>query len=335
IAGYAQGTYRFSDAFKVTVAGRYTSEKKNHWYRNNLTGQVTMEERTFNDFSPSATLQYVFSPAFNIYARAGKGFKSGLYSTTTASYDAARVTNSVAPEKVWQYEVGTKFSAGRLFRGSLSGFYTDYTNLQVNIRPNNVSRLQNAGGATIYGIEGELSSSPMRGLDLTMGFMKLFGEFKSFPNAQGTVARTDQFPNPTNAQVAGCAALPGTPVGGGVACTFDATGNHIIRTPLFTISGSANYMVKLAHGGAVNFGANVYHAGQEYRDADNRVTLPGYTVVNAEVGFMVPESDVKFTLWARNLLNETYNVYILTGATADTTIYGRPRTIGVRVDAKF
>lgn len=335
LAFYAQGTYAMSEALKVTVAGRYTTEKKKHDYRNNLTGASTAEERTFNDFSPSATLQYTFSPDANVYLRAGKGFKSGLYATTTPSFDAAGKTNSVRPEKVWQYELGTKLNLPGLFSVNLAGFYTDYSNLQVNIRPNNVSRLQNAGKAQIYGFEGELAARPLDGLNVHLGFSKLFGTFRNFPEAQGTVLRTDQFPNPTNAQTAGCPVLAGTPIGGGAACTFDASGRHIIRTPLFTISGGLNYELKLEDTSALTFSANFYHAGKEYRDADNRVTLPAYTVVNGEIGYRLPDSDVRFTVWARNLFDETYNIYILTGATADTTVYAKPRTVGVRMDAKF
>lgn len=335
LAFYAQGTYALTEALKVTLAGRYTTEKKEHSYRNNLSGATTAENRTFDDFSPSATIQYVFSSDANIYLRAGKGFKSGLYATTTPSYDATGATNSVRPEKVWQYELGSKFSLGGVLRANLAAFYTNYSNLQVNIRPNNVSRLQNAGKAEIYGIEGEISAEPVKGLNLYAGFMRLWGTFKDFQNAQGNVLRTDQFPNPTNAQTAGCPVLPGVPVGGGAACTFDASGRQIIRTPFFTLSGGINYKAELSNGGAITLAANAFHAGKEYRDADNRVTLPGYTVVNGEIGYTLPNSDVKFTLWGRNLFNEVYNVYILTGATADTTVYAKPRTYGVRLDMKF
>jgi len=222
-----------------------------------------------------------------------------------------------------------------VLRANLAAFYTSYSNLQVNIRPNNVSRLQNAGKAELYGIEGEISAEPVKGLNLYAGFMRLWGTFKDFQNAQGNVLRTDQFPNPTNAQTAGCPVLPGVPVGGGAACTFDASGRQIIRTPFFTLSGGINYKAELSNGGAITLAANAFHAGKEYRDADNRVTLPGYTVVNGEIGYTLPNSDVKFTLWGRNLFNEVYNVYILTGATADTTVYAKPRTYGVRLDMKF
>lgn len=335
LAFYAQGTYAMTEALKVTLAGRYTTEKKDHSYRNNLTGATTAESRTFNDFSPSATLQYTFSPDANVYLRAGKGFKSGLYATTTPSVDATGMTNSVRPEKVWQYELGTKLNLPGLFSLNLAGFYTDYKDLQVNIRPNNVSRLQNAGKAEIYGIEGEISARPIDRLNLHAGFMKLWGTFKDFPNAQGNILRTDQFPAPTNAQTAGCPVLPGTPIGGGAACTFDASGRQIIRTPFFTISAGFNYEVPFADSSAMTFSANMYHAGKEYRDADNRVTLPGFTVVNGEIGYRLPDSDIKLTVWGRNILDEVYNVYILSGATADTTVYARPRTFGVRLDARF
>ncbi|MCK9541386.1 MAG: TonB-dependent receptor [Novosphingobium sp.] len=335
LAFYAQGTYAMTDALKVTLAGRYTTEKKEHSYRNNLTGATTAESRTFNDFSPSATLQYTFSPDANIYLRGGKGFKSGLYAATTPSYDATGATNSVRPEKVWQYELGTKFRVAGLLNVNLAGFYTDYSNLQVNIRPNNVSRLQNAGKAEIYGLEGEISARPVDRLNLHLGFMKLWGSFKDFADAQGNIARTDLYPTPANAQTAGCPVLPGTPIGGGVACTFDASGKHIIRTPMFTISGSFNYEIPFENDSAMTLAANFYHAGKEYRDADNRVTLPGYTVVNGEIGYRLPSSDVKLSLWARNIFNEVYNIYILTGATADTTVYAKPRTIGMRLDARF
>ncbi|WP_242127048.1 TonB-dependent receptor [Sphingobium sp. Sx8-8] len=336
LAAYAQGSYDFGGGLSLILAGRYTWEKKEHHYRDNLSGLTTTGERTFTDFSPSGTLKYDVSPTANVYARVGKGFKSGLFATSTPSYNPATgVSNAVNPEKVWQYELGTKFSIARRIRANLSGFYTDYSDIQVSVRPNNVSILQNASGAEIYGFEGEMNFEPVDGLNLHLGAMKLWGHFKDYQNAVGQTARTNLFPSPTNAQVAGCPTLPGTPVGGNVTCTFDASGQTITRTPLFTINGSIAYTAQLANGGALTFNANAYHAGKEYRDADNRVTLPGYTLVNGEIGYRLPNSRMTVSAWARNLFNEAYNLYILTGPTADTTLYGRPRTFGVRLDMDF
>lgn len=323
-AVYGQGTYQFSDRFSAILAGRYTVEKKEHSFRDNLTGGTTAEKRTFKDFSPSATVQYDFSRSANIYARAGKGFKSGLYATTTPSYaidtTGQRVTNSVAPEKVWQYELGTKLALSSGISGNLAAFYTKYNNIQVNVRPDNISRLQNAGAADIYGFEGEIVVEPVRKLSLRFGFTKLWGEFKDFKDAIGYTPRLN---------------AAGNPVGGNDLIVFDASGKTIIRTPLYTLSGGLNYEAELANGAAATFSLTAFHAGKEYRDADNRVALPAYTVVNGEIGYRFPDSRVKVSLWGRNLFNETYNLYILTGGTADSTVYAAPRTYGVRLNFEF
>ena len=308
VAIYAQGTYDFTDSLSLTLAGRYTNEHKDFFIENNISGATLEAEHRWEVFTPSATLQYRINSDANIYAKAGKGFKSGLFGASTFS------TVPVNPENVWQYDLGTKLKLGGWLNANFAAFYTDYTDMQVNIRINNLSTLQNAGAAEIYGIEGELFGRPTRGLNVRLGFSKLWGEFTDFENAVG---------------------YEPLPTGGNRIITFDATGNKIIRTPLFSVNSGFDYEYELDNGNSLLLSANAYHAGKSYRDADNRIVEGARTLVNGEIGFRLANPNLTFTLWGKNLLDETYTVYVLAGGTADSALYGRPRTFGGRVSFEF
>jgi iron complex outermembrane receptor protein len=308
IALYAQASIDFTDRLSLTLGGRYTNERKVFDITNNLTGQQIHGRQRWQVFTPSATLQYRLNDDANIYAKAGKGFKSGVFPASTLS------PNPVDPEEVWQYELGTKLRVAGWLNANFAAFYTDYSNMQVNIRVNNISSLQNAGSAEIYGVEGELFGRPLPGLNLRLGFSKLWGEFTDFPNAVGYVP---------------------LPNGGNQTVTIDATGNKIIRTPLFSLNAGFDYEHELSGGNALLASANLYHAGKSYRDADNRIVEGSRTLVNGEIGFRLADPRITFSLWGRNVLDETYTVYVLVGPSTDSALYGRPRSFGGRVSFEF
>lgn len=322
VALYAQATYHLTDRLLVTAGGRYTDEVRSLGITNqNLpAGNEKFGRRRYTQFTPSGTIQYKFDDDTNIYAKAGQGFKSGIFASSTYPAGTAQPT-PVNPEIVTQYEIGTKFRPLPWLRGTLSAFYTDYTNLQVNVRNpiTLASDLQNAGSAELYGGEAELFANPITGLNLRFGLSLLHAKYTKYENAQVTT--------PT-------LSATGVPVGGNTTIYIDASGKNLIRTPFVTVSGGFDYGFDLG-ASRITIAANAYYSGKQYWEASNRVVQPGYTLINGELGWQSPDRHFRASVWVQNLLNAEHQLYILSSASGDTQVYARPRSAGVKLGVEF
>ncbi len=306
-AVYGEGSLQLADGLRLTAGGRYTYEKKAFAIVRN--GLSYADNANFDKFTPAATLSYEISPSANVYARFSRAFKSGVYATSTFGAKA------VNPEVVTQYEIGEKADVFSWLRLNMSAYYTDYKNMQVNSRDpvTNVSTLQNAGGATIYGVEGEAIIRPVRNLSLKPGFSLLHGKYDSFLGAQIFT------PNG---------------LGGNTASFIDASGKNLIRTPFFTASIGLDYTVPVGDG-EVQFTSNIFHSGKSYWDVANRVVERPYTLVNAELSWSAPGNRYRVSLFTENLFDDARRLFVLSSATADSQIYAKPQSFGIRLAANF
>ncbi|MES2986343.1 MAG: TonB-dependent receptor [Pseudomonadota bacterium] len=317
-AAYFQGSYEFSPVFSLTLGGRYTWETRRAFSRIGSPTTLTLSNQaSFEKFTPTATLQFTPSSDLNIFVKAGKGFKSGLFShsaTTVATYKPVR------PENAVQYELGLKTRLAPGVRFEASGYYTDYKDLQVTTRDpvTLASLLQNAATARLYGLEASLTLSPSRQLDFNFGISAINGKYTSFPAAQ----------------VATPTLSGGVPIGGNTNVFIDATNKRLIRTPFLTLSAGGTYTVPVGDAD-VAFTGNLYYNGKSYWDIANRLAEKAYVLANAEITLSSDRFPVSLSVWGKNLLNEFYSQTIVSSATADTRIWARPRTYGLRIGAKF
>jgi iron complex outermembrane recepter protein len=98
-----------------------------------------------------------------VYGSVTRGFKSGGFNLTST-----QPGQGYAPEWAWSYESGVKTAvAGGRARLNVAAFYTDYTDLQVQvgIRPGLID-VSNAAVATIRGLELEAVGRVGRGTQL-------------------------------------------------------------------------------------------------------------------------------------------------------------------------
>ncbi|MDB5447965.1 MAG: TonB-dependent receptor, partial [Phenylobacterium sp.] len=320
-AGYAQATYKITDALSVTVGGRYTSDKRTFFNQNiaPTPGPILTGSATFSKFTPSGSIAYRVNERLNLYAKAGQAFKSGLFTLV------GTVVRPVQPETVTQYEIGVKSDPLDWLRVNASAYYTDYKGLQTTARDpvTSVAFLQNAAAASIYGLELETVVRPVERLNLTGGVSLLHAEYTSFPNAQVTV--------PTAATA--CAAR-GAPFPCGNDTVFrDVSGYKLIRTPFFTVNLGGDYTIPLSQGDLVVSG-NFYYSGHSYWDPLNRLKEPSYVLVNGQLRWNAPDDHTSLSVWGDNLLDQKYNLTLVTSS-SDTHVYARPRTYGVRVDYRW
>src|SRR5690606_8017890 len=84
--------------------GRYTSDERGFTSITYLPAPrpETSGGETFTKFTPTANLAWRVNDQLNLYAKAGQGFKSGLFTVVN------NIVLPVDPETVTQYELGFK-----------------------------------------------------------------------------------------------------------------------------------------------------------------------------------------------------------------------------------
>ena len=192
-AVFGDATFDFTDQLSLSVGGRYTWDTREaSILRQNYLGGGSPVfggagvafgapgtnfdgKRSFNKFTPRASLSFKPTPDHTLYASYSQGFKGGGFDPRgvgvnapdtdgngTRSDDEIAAFLSFRPEQVESYEVGYK---GSLMDGAvnvaIAGFYADYTDVQipgsvactVSGLPSFCGVVSNAGKATFKGVE--------------------------------------------------------------------------------------------------------------------------------------------------------------------------------------
>ncbi len=141
-------------------------------------------KRVFNEDTWEVGARWRPSERHTVYLKYAKGYKTGILEAdnTTGEISAVR------PEIIHSWEAGVKSSLfdGRL-QLALTGFVSDYTDLQVPQVVGLTQRTLNAAAATIRGVELEALAAPADGLTLqwSAGYLHaVFDEFCSDDAAQ-------------------------------------------------------------------------------------------------------------------------------------------------------
>ncbi len=181
-AVYGQATWRprgFGDLLSLTLGARFTQDDKdgtrNETESIDGIGVIASEVNavtnlSFHKFNYAGTLAYAWTPSVSTYARIATGYKAGG-SSESAAIGSFGVT--FAPETLTQYELGLKsYWLGQTLRINAAAFCSDIRNLQIHLEtdPANlaIGLVQNAGAATIKGVELESLYQPTN--DLSVGF---------------------------------------------------------------------------------------------------------------------------------------------------------------------
>ena len=310
IAGFAQATLKLLANTKLTGGVRYTKDILRFAFpAAGLNLRKTFTEPTFR-----VALEQHFSRDILAYVSFNTGFKSGGYALLTPG-------NGYQPEKLTAYEVGLKTEwFNHTLRLNIDAFLYRYTNQQVNVNQGLGNIIANAAGSHLSGFEATADFVPTSRLKLSGGLTLLSGHYTDYPgyqirDAQGNLTM----------------ASPSNPLG-----TINAKGFRTIRTPKFVGSISARYTLPTEIG---DFGANVglqHNSGYNFV-ADDRVSQPSYTIVNAGVSWSPSNGPFTVRLWGKNLTNATYyaianpNPYPV----GDTEVQAPPRTYGLTASYKY
>ncbi|HEX4183215.1 MAG TPA: TonB-dependent receptor [Caulobacteraceae bacterium] len=315
-AGYAQVGYTFFDRLTITGGLRYNYIDQT--FSETVVGPeaaglealhiLTPEPETSGtetDVSYLADVRYSLTPHSNLYARVATGFRPGGPNVAVAG-----LPRTFGSDSITDYEAGYKasFFGGRA-QFDADVFYIDWNDIQVRATSNGIGGEANGGKASSRGVEAQGSFVPISGLKVG-----------------GNVAYVDAHLDQAVPSVGG---LAGDPL------PFSAKWSGAVF---------ANYVFPLA-GAWTGFVGGTAHADSSrnisYPDgiaAENpNFKLEPYLLADIRAGIQIDRYTV--TLFIDNVGDSRAELSALSTdelvANVGEVSIARPRTFGVRLDAKF
>lgn len=347
--------YDFTDAFTVTVEGRYLEETIDYAGRAEDVsffslfggdpnfgfffgpGLMTENEVEEEEFVPRITADWSLSGEQMLYAYAAKGFKPGGISTVDANGDVS--TGEFGSEQVWAYEVGYKsLWRNNSVRFNAAAFYYDYTDQQVPYFFTDPatgllnSTVLNAGETEVKGAEFELvwNSAYVEGLSATVSYVYSDAEYSDF-NTREILAEAGGVPDNNTLAQAGNA-------------DGDYSGNQVLLAPEHAglVSGRYDFTVGQLDSYVQLIGN---YQSKRYVDPGNRAYLPSRWEADLYAG--ISSERWSATLYVTNLFDEdkvssgysNVDYGLLPDAqnvsSAASVVLPQPRTVGLRASFSF
>ena len=226
--------------------------------------------QNFNEFTPTAGLQYHFRDGLMGYVSYARGFKTGGWTTRlTAPLPPGSPAQSFGPETDNSYEAGIKSEwLDRQLIVNAAAFLSHYNGIQLTYQISTSPVTQNAGNAEIKGLELEMQSriGDHFSLNANLGYM----------SAHYTEI------------IAGAAAT---------------TGPELPKTPRLKFSLSPDVHTKLPNGATLRLGVDYTHTSEMFNDVQNTPLLsrPKVDMIDASAGIIAPDGRLTFTLGGTNL----------------------------------
>lgn len=316
IAPFGQFSWEFLHDTTLTGGVRYTVETRSAQLSRILTlnngfvirpagidQSITFREPTFR-----AALSHQFSNDTLGYLSFNTGFKSGGFNIINSA------NPSYLPEKLTAYEVGLKSQfLDRRVRLNVAAFYYDYSNVQVARFSQGMQTISNGASAKLYGLDADIEAKVDDQLRLKGGLALEHTEFTSFPNAVLGIPQAN---------------------GSVVLTSGSATGNRLPLAQEVQVTLGTDYHRPLPIG-MVDADVTVNYNGPYFFEPDNILRQGAYVMVNASIRLTLPNNRVSFSIFGKNLLDET----IISSPTTQTfgydVTYAAPRTYGIAARFKF
>jgi len=286
------------------------------------------DSQDWNVFTPTVGTQYQFTPDVMGYLSWSKGFKSGGWTTRLSNpiTDAAQARFN--PEYDQTYEIGMKSQwFDHHVQANVAAFYSKYKGIQLNVQEGPSPVYQNAGDATIKGLEVELASvfDNGFGLNFTAGYMDAYYTFLNpcllyFTDAAGNCVAS-----------AGAQYVPGF---GGFSYN-----SELPKTPKTKFSVSPTYDFKLGNNSTVRLEADYTYVAHMFNDGPNTVLMErdSTNTLNAAIHYIPPSQHFEFIVGGTNLTDDRYLTVGSTNYAAGEVVgsYNAPRMWYVTIRAKM
>jgi iron complex outermembrane receptor protein len=355
-AVFADGSYNITDAFSVSVGGRYTvDERKAGILRKAYLGMNGSPEmgngpalllatqtdftngelvREDKKFTPKVGLAYKASPNQNVYGSFARGFKGGGFdprvNVVGARLDLETVKQGFLPEIIDTVELGLKsqYNGGRILT-NIALFKSDYKDVQipgsVAIDTNNdgiddsfAGITTNAGAADIKGFELEASARITNAFSLSGMYSRIDAKYTEFMVVQN-VGGVNQLVNVANQRV-------------------------FQNTPKNSANLRATYDFPMSLGG--NAGKVTLVGSASYKDDTSQFEFASaldqksYSIYDASIIWTSADNKLRFSVHGKNLGDERYKTggYVFPTLGAEGTLtafYGAPRTVSASMEYRF
>lgn len=305
-AAFGQFTVTLAKTWDLGVGLRWDHEEKHADLRRTFEtgGFVASDVRQdldadHDELAPQASLGCHVTDDALLHARFAKGFKAGGFNLAAPAGQLA-----YAPETSTTWEVGarTAWLAQRL-HVDVALFQIDWDDMQLSQFDAAVGGyVANAGAATSRGGEIEVRAIAGGGLEFTGAF-------------GWTDATFDRFTDPYGVDVAG---------------------RNLAYAPSSTQALGVEYVGEMPDCGRWFVGVDWHGVGTYWLDAANRQS-ESFDLFGCHAGVEVGQ--LRFAMWARNLLDEEYVQVAFQPNPADPSVFvgenGAPRTFGLELTLRF
>jgi outer membrane receptor protein involved in Fe transport len=319
---FAQGSYKITDQFKVTLGVREDHETRELKGLNtaflpgvpSFTGGALGGSITSN--LPSGKFELDYTPIADtlLYGSISRGVKSGGF--TAHNTLSAPAADPFEPEKLTAYEVGVKSDLTHTLRVDASVFYYRYRDQQIlgkvfdDVSQSFIGRFVNAN-SRISGGEVDLQWRPLTALSVSQyaGFVEGYYTSKLLNSPlDPTQPSVDYNGQPES--------FPKWSYGGDMSYTWNIGA--------YSLTAESNYSFHDTYSQFFLLGSNDF-------------TIPKYWLANANLSFS-PASGAPWTvtLWGRNIFDKSYDTtrnFFL--PSSEVAAAGEPATVGIRLSYKY
>ncbi|MFN8626757.1 MAG: OmpA family protein [Candidatus Binatia bacterium] len=269
--------------------------------------------------SPMANIAYQWTDELMTYARASRGYQSGVAQDVVTD---ASLFNSTAPERLESYEAGFKSQwLDNRLRFNADGFFSRYKDQVVSFQEFSstgglTTRNLNAGKSEYWGSEVELAAVPLRGLEVTGNYAYLSAKYLEYPGTQ---------------------VVDGKPV------TVDVADQRKVQyAPEHTFTIGATYTAPPTTTGIFSAHLDTYWTDDFVGHAEPPYDDKGwsYAVVNGRlqlVDIPLAKGSLDLSVFGRNLFDRKYRLqgFGLGSLGWMVNAYGDPRTFGLGMTYHF
>jgi iron complex outermembrane receptor protein len=340
-AAFGELTKSITDNFRLIAGARETTEKRllsGIFYLTFDNGATFIDHenfsgaKTFNSFTWKLGSEYDLTAENMLFLTASTGFKAGGLTQTVAP------DNVYQPEKVLAFELGTRnrYLDDRL-QFNVESFYWSYKDQQesrVAFDPlGNFNFLTvNAGSSQIYGANVDLLTKPTR--DDTFHLAAEYDHTKYTDFSYNTPTAV------YNPAATGCRDS-GTVTGGFLPLTIlDCGGFSLPHAPLWTGLASFTHDFNLASGATVQFNASARYSDATWVAIEftPQERAPAFTMVNTNLSYVSPSRRWTVAGYVHNINNAaeyTGGLQSSFGQPLFPANIGAPRTYGVQLHLQW
>lgn len=302
-AVFGQGTYTLFDKLHLTAGLRYDHQTLQGDLSDKIRNLSFSKERNFHEVLPKFSAGYTHSQNLMIYSSISKGYLTGGFNWLTK----AKTGFNYDPEYTWNYETGIKTTwMNNKLLVNLALFYIEIEDKQVSQVDSLTlsSYISNAAEAHSSGLELQVKATPVKGLDLFVGFGFNESKFDDFTALQW---------NATNTEV--------------VEKNF--SDNTLPYAPRYTFNAGVQYRSM----NQLFFRADFFGTDKFYGDAGNKAKQNYYQTVNLAIGYEGSCFDIN--VWAKNIFDEKYCSWIMARNDGVMGMDGEPQIFGITATYRF